>query len=272
MLSSLFKLLLLLVLLAAGAYFGGSEYLVRRTIDIDLPQVKAATAPADLAEGARLARLAGCLVCHGDKGQGRVLVDDERLGRIVAPSLARVASDATDGQIARAIRNGISIRARPLFVMPAAAYNSLSDQDLARIVGWIRSVKPSTDDIIGAKRLGPMGRLALLAGKLPDSVAAAGGQPAQRPADIGRYLVAISCLSCHALNADKQVIGDAVVAPALARASARYDPAAFATLLRTGKAIDGHQLRVMSAESRAALDVLTDEEIAAIHAYLRGVN
>ncbi len=68
-------------------------------------------------------------------------------GRIVAPNLTPDAETGagnwTDDQLARAIREGIGHDGRALFpMMPYQNFRELSDEDLASIVVFIRSLPP----------------------------------------------------------------------------------------------------------------------------------
>lgn len=47
-----------------------------------------------------------------------------------------------------------------------------------------------------------------------------------------------------------------------------YDPEAFTRLLRSGVALGGRQLGVMSQQARNNLAQLTDSEISALYSYL----
>ena len=260
-------LLVGLVLLAAAVVFGGSEMMIRRHIPADLPRVAAATDPLEIAEGARLARYAGCIDCHGTKGQ--VMFDEPAIARITAPALSRVAEKATDSQLARAIRNGVGIDSRPLYVMPTQALNHLSDQDVSRLIGWIRSLPTTAFDTVEPKQVKLLGRIGVVIGQFGNSVNQAGGQPARRPANVGPYLVQTVCMECHLLNAPKTEAGTGTVAPPLAPMVASYDPVALKTLLRTGKAVGNREVGLMSRISRAGLNALTDPEVDAVQAYLR---
>lgn len=257
------------VLLAVAILYGGSELLIRRHIDADLPRIQAATSPADILEGARLARIEACLDCHGKDARGTVVFNDPQIARITAPALARVAESASDGQIARAIRNGVGIDARPLFVMPTQSLSRLSDQDIARIIGWMRTLHTSAFDRVDRKQVAPLGRLGLLTGLFQSSVTHAGGQPRLRPADTGHYLVETVCMACHLVDKEKPEVGTKNVAPPLAQVVAAYDPVALKTLLRTGKAAGNREVGLMSRISRAGLFALTDPEIDAIQTYLK---
>jgi hypothetical protein len=50
-----------------------------------------------------------------------------------------------------------------------------------------------------------------------------------------------------------------------------YTPEGFTQLLRTGVALGGRQLGMMSEEARNNLSHLTDAEISALYAYLHGM-
>lgn len=258
-----------LVLLGAAVLYGGSELVLRRHIAAELPQIRAATNPFDIAEGARLARIEGCLDCHGKQAQGRVIFNDPAIARITAPALARVAEDATDEQLARAIRNGVGIDARPLFVMPTQALNRLSDQDVSRLIGWMRTLPTTAFDIVERRKVGPIGRLGILTMRFESSVNLDGGQAARRPVETGAYLVQTVCMECHLLDKAKPEVASDIVAPPLAMVVASYDPVALKTLLRTGKAAGNREVSLMSEASRAGLYALNDGEIDAIQSYLR---
>lgn len=256
------------VVLALAILFGGSALLISRDVDAALPAIKATTDPIGIAEGGRLAAVTGCTRCHGSQGQGRVLAGVPFIGHVVAPSLPRVASEATDGQMARAIRNGVGIDARPLFIMPSHALNRLSSDDTARLVGWIRTLPTSAFDVIGSTAVGVQGRFAILTGQLPDSVDLSQGQSKARPADIGRYFAHLSCTQCHAVDHDEMTGAGRATAPALSRVALAYDVAGFRAMLRTGKARGGRPLPVMGEASRSGMAQLSDTEIDAIHTYL----
>lgn len=257
-----------LIVLVLAILFGGSALLISRDVDAALPAIKATTDPAGIAEGERLAAITGCTRCHGNQGQGRVLAGVPFIGHIVAPSLPRIAAEATDGQLARAVRNGVGIDARPLFIMPSHALNQLSSDDTARLIGWIRTLPTSAFDVIGSTAVGVQGRFAILTGQLPDSVDLSQGRSKARPADIGGYFAQLSCTQCHALGHDEMTGAGRVMAPALVRAAQAYDVAGFRALLRTGRGRGGRTLPVMAEANRSGMAQLSDTEIDAIHAYL----
>jgi hypothetical protein len=105
--------------------------------------------------------LSGCVYCHtphdwaapatpmivGMEGGGDVLPYANLPGRIVAPNLTpdpeTGAGRWTDDQLARAIREGVSHDGRVLFpIMPYKHYHNMSDEDLASVVVYLRSLPP----------------------------------------------------------------------------------------------------------------------------------
>ena len=262
-------LLTYVVLIALGLLYAATELMRDRNVRIDLPAIRAATAPADFAEGARLARILGCVMCHGT--QGRVLLDRVGAGRVIAPALAEVADKGSDEQLARAIRHGLSVDAQSLYVMPVGAYNQLADQDVARLVGWMRTLKIAAKDRVGGVHPGIVRRVAMLIGGFPSEVTSKLGQPKTRPAYVGSYFSAAACMGCHAIDHDRVAPPAEVIAPALRPAVMRYDAEALRTLLRTGRGRHSVAvLPVMGAAARAGLGDLTEAEIDAIRHDLRG--
>jgi mono/diheme cytochrome c family protein len=83
----------------------------------------------------------------------------------------------------------------------------------------------------------------------------------------GDYLVKVACTNCHLLDAP-QNLGPGRIAPALREMAPAYDLAQFTHLMLTGKGIGERELGLMSDVARTSFVHLTEDEIAAIHAYL----
>lgn len=256
------------IMLATAVLYGGSEWALARDHQVPLASLSVPHDAASIAEGGRLARITGCRGCHGVDGGGNVLVDDPMLGRLVPPALARVAATETDAELDRTIRHGVHKNGQALFVMPTRAHRYLADEDSARIIAWIRSLKARPDDVVASTSFGPVGRGLVLFGALQPSAHPERVSPATRPADIGRYFVNISCVSCHDLHTPRPTEDGKQVAPPLAPMAAAYDAAAFRTLLRTGKGMSGRDLGMMTSVARGDLSALSDTEITAVQAYL----
>jgi hypothetical protein len=122
--------------------------------------------------------LSGCMYCHsrhdwaaagtpiipGSECAGDVQPESDLPGRVVAPNLTpdteTGAGTWTDDQLARAIREGIGHDGRALFpMMPYEHYRSMSDEDLASVIVYLRSLPavrhelPKTEIIFPVKYL-----------------------------------------------------------------------------------------------------------------------
>jgi cytochrome c553 len=260
--------LIAIVLIALAVVYAGSEWIFRRGQDVALTPIAVPHDAASIAEGARLARITGCRECHGANGGGAVLADNVMIGTIAPPALARVTSTYSDAELARAIRHGVRKDGTALYIMPTNAHTYLADQDVGRIIAWIRSLKALPSDSRAEMSIGPLARALVLAGKLPSSVHPTTVSAATRSADVGNYFVSVSCAGCHALHDPRPSDDGKQIVPALAPIGAAYDPVAFRTLLRTGVGPDKRDLGMMKAVARGGLHVLTDQEITAIQNYL----
>ena len=261
--------LVAVLLLALVVVYAGSEWVIRKGHAVPLTEVAIPRDAASIAEGARVARIASCRDCHAANGQGKVLFEDPMLGRIASPPLARVAATMTDAELVRAIRHGIKKDGSSLFIMPTHALGNLSDQDVGRVVAWIRTLKPDPGDSQATMSYGPVGRALILAGKLPPMASSAKLSQPGRPADMGRYVVDFACLACHKLHQAGTMEDGTTKVPALAPMVAAYDPAKLKKLLRTGVGTKPDH-GIMSVVARESFSVLTDPEIDAIQAYLKG--
>jgi mono/diheme cytochrome c family protein len=251
-----------------------SERVLRRTYEVPAVSVSIPTDATLIMEGRRLATVRGCVAgCHGKQAEGRVIFDDPMIARVVAPNLTVAAQRYSDAELAVIIRNGVRPGGRSLAIMPSQAYAALTDEDLGRIIAFLKSLPVATGP--GPSfTVGPLGRAGLAIGKLklaaqfiaetvppPEAV---GEQAAH-----GRYLARTICAHCHGTDLRGDSNPD-FTSPDL-RIVAAYSADAFAELLRTGVAIGGRNLGVMSASARNNLSHLTDSEIAALYVYLHSM-
>ena len=145
-----------LAVLGMGGLYGASEWVLRRSHAVPLSPIAVPHDAASLAEGSRLATLTGCKSCHGD-GKGAVWTPvDWREGQVAPPPIARSAARYSDAELARLIRQGVTKEGRTLFVMPAWSMTYLADDDVGRIIAWVRSLKPAPDDVQATTWFGPM--------------------------------------------------------------------------------------------------------------------
>jgi cytochrome c553 len=254
----------------AGIY-ASSEWKIRRPYDAPLVPLRARE-HVDLAEGERMARIVGCLAgCHGPDGEG----GREQIAGIVrhtAPTLSDVLPRYSDAELVRLIRYGVKRDGRSAVGMISYTFWPLGDEDLADIIARLRRL-PRSPPVPRELDLTIRGRLALATGDWKVSAAQVdrtiprwGELPRTRAFERGRYLASVTCAECHGLD----FRGNALErAPSLAVVAA-YAPGAFRHLLRTGEALGGRDLGLMSRVSRNAFSLFTDEEISDIYIFLRG--
>jgi cytochrome c553 len=232
----------------------------------------AAPTAALLADAGRQARILGCVSCHGEGLRGRMMADIPNVVRMWAPNLNELAARVSDQQLAQAIRQGIGADGRPLFGMPSEVYSRLSDQEVAALIAFIRSV-PRDGAPVSPLEWGPVGRFALATGGLRPVMTQIEDFRVRRPHDLGaahatgRRLAEVQCAGCHGPDLTGGEPMPDVFAPELAIAGA-YDLDQFRTLMRVGAAPHGRDLGLMREVAEKDTRHYTDAEIDAIHAYL----
>ncbi len=258
--------------------------------------------PERLARGQYLVENLGCFDCHGEhdwkkhdaplvegtKGAGPAEFQLAGLpGRVVPPNITpdreTGAGDWTDDQLARAIREGVGHDGRALFpLMPYLHYRSMSDEDLASVVVYIRSIPAVHRVLPPTKIIFPVKYLMRSA---PEPVTAPVPNPDfSNPVERGKYLVNIAgCSDCHTPQKKGQDIpglefagGTILEGPWGRVASANitpdasgisyYDEVMFLKTMRTGyvKAREINQIMGWWHYRN-----LTDDDLKAMFAYLR---
>jgi mono/diheme cytochrome c family protein len=261
-----------LLLVAALVVYLRSETILRRDYEAASETLPTPSA-AQRAEAPRLARVLGCLSCHGEGLRGQLMFDAPGVAKVFAPNLTEVAAEASDQQLAAGIRQGIGHDGRGLYIMPSAMFSRLTDAETAALVGWIRTL-PRVEGRTKGLSAGPVGRLLLVLGKfrpVPEIVA---GYRTEVPIDLGpelraaRHLASTACSECHGPSLMGGTAGRDEKAPDL-RVAAGYDPAQFRALLRTGRPPGGRDLGLMTTVAKNDFSHLTDAEIDLLYAYLR---
>jgi mono/diheme cytochrome c family protein len=263
-----------LCIAACIVIYAMAERVLRRTYPV--PAI-AMTIPVDadsIREGERLARVRGCVDCHGKSGAGVVIFDNPKIARIVAPNLTAAVRRYSDGQLATIVRQGLRPDGRSVFVMPAQAFAVMNDADLGRIIAYLKTLPPA-EGPAGSSTVGPLGLVGVALGELHTArqliERTVPPPPAANPqAEVGRYLARSTCAECHGTGLQGESNPD-FTSPNL-RIVLAYSPEAFSRLMRTGTALGDRELRVMSGVARARFSQLTDDEIAALYAYLHTVN
>lgn len=161
-----------------------------------------------------------CIMCHSPlevtpDGGLRIPEGREFTGRSFAPEGAAFVTAPnltpdpetgtgtwTDDQLARAIREGISHDGRALFpIMPYEKFHGMSDEDLASIIVFLRSLKPVRNDLPKTKIPFPLNRLINSA---PEPIYAAVNPDLSTPEKRGAYIAQIGvCSDCHTPRDDQ---------------------------------------------------------------------
>ncbi|HEX8573107.1 MAG TPA: cytochrome c [Allosphingosinicella sp.] len=261
-----------LLLLAALVILLWSELIIRREYKA-AAETLARPSAAELAQAPRLARVLGCLSCHGEGLKGKLMFEAPGVARVFAPNITEVAARASDQQLAAGIRQGVGHDGRGLFVMPSPMYSRLDDRQTAALVAWIRTL-PRAEGQSKGLSAGPIGRLGLVIGTFRPSPDIVEDYRTQVPIDLGpahragRYLASTACSECHGPALMGGSAGPDQKAPDL-NLVAGYDPSQFKALMRTGRPPDGRDLGLMTTVGKNDFSHLTDAEIDSLYAYLQ---
>ncbi len=188
------------------------------------PDIKAPADEAAIDRGRYLANhVAACTGCHTERDHelpgypvkhdrllagGAVLTADNlKMGGegipakvLQAPNITPHPEDGigkwTDGEIVRAIREGVSRDGRPLFpLMPYGQYSKMSDDDVLAIVAYLRSVTAVANRTAPADIKFPMN---FIMRTIPRPLEGRVEGPGDDMAARGKYLVTIGvCADCH---------------------------------------------------------------------------
>jgi cytochrome c553 len=245
--------------------------------------------PAAVERGQHFARaITKCVDCHGDDLGGKVYVDDPAIGRFVPVTLTTgkggVGAQLTPADWERAVRHGVGRDGRPLLFMPSEDYATLSDADLGAIIAWAQQLPP-VDRELPPTKVGPMARVLNAAGQLPlaaQTIAhssaqqdAASSPPPGPTAEYGSYLANVGgCTGCHGPGlSGGHVPGTPPdfkpAANLTPKGIGHYTEADFFRALREGVRPDGTKIDPFMPWKLAR--EMSDDEIRAVHAYLRTV-
>jgi cytochrome c553 len=207
------------------------------------------------------------------------------MGRLYAPNLTKGKGGSIaaykDNDWVRAIRHGVGIDGRGLFIMPSEEYSKLTDEDLGALIAFLQTV-PAVDRERVPTAYGPISQIILTTA--PHKMIAAAAldhahifppvSVAKGPTpEYGRYLAA-GCTGCHGANfsGGKIEIGppDWPMAANLtthpeSRLS-KWSEQDFINTIRTAKRPDGTILNPVMPRGFAGMD---DVELKALWAFFR---
>ena len=219
-----------------------------------------------VAHGKRLATILDCTGCHGTNLQGSDVGTAED-GAMWAPNVTLLLGKYDDAALDRLIRHGVPQDGREFWFMPVESYQFLSDQDVAAIIAYLRTVQPGgkpTPAFAANKALqkeiagGLIGHAQVQMAKFrKDQPADLGPQHA-----LGRYIAQTTCSGCH----NNALQGWQGFTPSLDTAGA-YSKAELTHLLTTGEGKVKKDLGMMSGIARNSFSKLTPREREAVVDY-----
>lgn len=245
--------------------------------------LKVAATPERVARGEQISAICG--VCHSTKLGGPLVGRNffegggPPVGTLYAPNLTPAGEIAgwTDGEVIRAIREGIHQSGRALIVMPSESFHNMSDEDVQSMVAYLRSRAP-VGTRSPAGKFNVIGALFFGLGIAETSVQPAINHPVVVPprgssAAYGKYLISIaSCTGCHGedLRGRTPKGPGPPGAPNMIAIASAWDADGFVKTFRTGTDPGGHKLtREMPWQSVGRF--ASDDDLRAIHAYLKSL-
>ena len=274
--------LVMLLAVAVGVVYAASERRFRKHFDVPSHAVTVPTDSAGIARGEHVAKIRGCMACHGEGFAGHVDIESFLLGRLAGPNLTNGGRGATltDADWERAVRHGVRRSGAPLLIMPASEHTGMSDEDLGALIAYVRSL-PSAPKTPPPSRAGPVLRGLFAAGMVlllsaeeidhskphPDHLAA---EPTR---EYGNYLSGM-CKGCHGPQLSGGKIPGAPpdwkpAANITPSGIGHYSEADFMTALRTGKRPGGSPIDTLMPWKE--FRNMNDVELKALYAYLRSV-
>ena len=194
-------------------------------------------------------------------------------GTLYPPNLTPAGSvkDWTDGEIIRAIREGVDDTGRALIIMPADKFHGLSDADVQDIVAYLRS-QPAVAHDLPDNSLNVLGDFALGAGMLATNQQSPITQPVIAPPagtrEYGKYLIDFSgCQTCHGQDFGGGTNNFVAKGPPLTVIVPNWNESDFIKTIRTGSDPTGHQL-VDAMPWKQFSAAFTDAELGDIYKYL----
>jgi mono/diheme cytochrome c family protein len=256
------------------------------TYDVPVETITIPTDQASIDRGEHIATIHMCQHCHMDNFGGQTA----RAPGIATLSVPNLTSGAggigvtnTDEDWVRAIRHGVGHDGRGLSLMPSAVWYYLSDNDLADLIAYLKSLPP-VDNEQPLTDLGPLGRVMLALGQLPPEIIPNvtvidhyGPRPVTPQPGVtveyGAYL-ARTCALCHGSNFNGQTIregGNVYVALNLTRGGEMigWSEEQFIATMRTGITPGGKQ--IIDFMPWRYFGRMTDDELKAVWMYLQSL-
>jgi cytochrome c553 len=229
-----------------------------------------------VAHGERVARVLGCIGCHGETLTGN---DWSEAGTAImwSSNLTRVVRRHDDRAMIGMITGGVRPDGSPLWEMPSHLFTRLATEDMTALLAFLRS-RPEAGVDHPRPRFEARGRREIGAGSWRSAPAHVAAEGRQFPPDAGprhalaRYIVRATCAECHGMTlVGGQPHPGAAPRPDIRLIVAGYERAQFRRLLRDGVAAGDRTLGLMGQVARGRYRHLTATEVDAIYDYLHAL-
>lgn len=282
---SLWTLAALVAAVAAVAVTGNqlAQHRMNRQVEVLPSPVALRSDAAALARGHYLFASRGCVDCHGSNGGGRTFIDDGHGLRLAGPNISpgpgSVVAHYGANDWERTLRHGVKPDGRPLMIMPSEDYSRLTDDDIAALAVYARSLPPAAgrgavlELPLPVRVLYGFGLIRDAAAKIDHRLPPAAPVAEGVTVEHGRY-VANMCLGCHGAELKGGKIPGAPpdwpaaadLTPGAHSVLARYaDGDALMRLFKTGRRPDGSTVQVMPF---ASLREMNEVDVRALHLFL----
>jgi mono/diheme cytochrome c family protein len=263
---------------ASGAGIKGIAY-AHTKLGRPVRQMSIAASPERIARGQHIANSL-CSGCHslnesvplsGGKNLGEEIPFP--VGDITPVNLtpAGPTKDWSDGQLFRAIREGVDPDGRRLVVMSTLGIRNLSDDDIQAVVAYLRS-QPAVQNETPRERLTYLAMIMMGAGLLPraqgEAPVTVAAPPRGPTAEYGEYIVSwVGCAECHGPNLTGGKGGFGPPPGPNLHSVKGWTAEQFIQALRTGTTPFGKKLDPLMMPWRT-VGRLDDDELTAVHAYI----
>jgi mono/diheme cytochrome c family protein len=260
--------------------------------DNPVDNIQVAGTAAQIARGEKLANI--CTSCHSPGNElplsgsnFAAKFDFPPLGRLYAPNLTPSGNieDWTDGEVIRAVREGVYKDGRSLLIMPSGGFRNMSDDDVQALVAYLRS-QPAVGDPTPSNQFNVLGAIFMNLSDFRTAQKPAGSisKPQAGTPEYGKYLVdIIGCRDCHGDRLQGKLETGQPGPPAgpnLTQIIPQWTEAQFMTFFNTGTMPGGARVPIITLVSgfseprmpwQTVRAVTTDDELKAMYAYLHSL-
>jgi mono/diheme cytochrome c family protein len=268
-------------------------YKLNQRFDNPVSEIQVARTPAQIARGEKLANI--CVSCHTPGNQMplsgsnfAVKFDFPPLGTLYAPNLTPSGDikDWTDGEVIRAIREGVHKDGRSLLIMPSGGFRNMSDEDVQALVAYLRS-QPATGGPTPSNQFNVLGAIFMNLSDFRTAQQPAGHVTAPQAGtpEYGKYLVdIIGCRDCHGDQLQGRVENGQPgppPGPNLTLIVPHWTEEEFMTFFNTGIVPGGGTVPILTLKSGfsepkmpwpTVRAVMTDDELKAVFTYLHALS